>query len=167
MLFQDALTQRIIVVLIVQIWPIFYGSYFAYKLLKRAKTRPTFSLSSFFILLSLGYFLAALSIFLLYTPLSYFYYILGIYCFVFSHCFFVIFSWVLVKLDDKSTSWKFRLIVIFYGVLSTYIFWMGFYFRGITIDSTTDWVPKYSLDFLIFSWAIFLFKTFFENLCRL
>ena len=90
MLFQDALTQRIIVVLIVQIWPIFYGSYFAFKLLKRAKTRATFSLSSFFILLSLAYLLAAFSIFFLNTPFAYFFYILGMYFFVFSHCFFVL-----------------------------------------------------------------------------
>jgi len=164
MLFQDALTQRIIVVLIVQIWPILYGSYFAYKLIKRAKTRATFSLSTFFILLSLAYLLAAFSIFFLNTPFAYFFYILGIYFFVFSHCFFVIFSWVLVKLDDKSTNWKFRLILIFYGLISTYIFWLGFYFKGITNDSTTNWVPQYSWDFLLFSWAIFLIILVFPQI---
>ncbi len=156
MIFQDSFAQRIIVVLIVQIWPIFYGSYFAIKLLKRAKTRSTYSLSSFFILLSQAYLLAAISIFFLNTPLSYFFYILGIYCFVFCHCFFVIFSWVLVKLDNKSTKWKFGLILVFYGIVSTYVFWLGYYFNGITIDLTTNWVPNYSWDFLMFSWIIFL-----------
>ncbi|GAH09911.1 unnamed protein product [marine sediment metagenome] len=71
MLLQEALNQRIILVLIAQIWPIFYCSYFAYKLLKRAKNRATYTLSSIFILLSLSFFLASLSILLNYKEFDF------------------------------------------------------------------------------------------------
>ena len=156
MLLQSILIERIILVLIIQLWPILYGSYFAYKLFKRTKSRSTITLGSFFILLALTYFLATLSIFFLNTPLAYFFYILGIYFFFFSHCFLFIFSWVLVKLDEKSSHWKFRLILIFYGIISSYVFWIGFFFNGIKYDSSTNWIPNFSWDFLIFSWAFLL-----------
>ena len=152
MLFQSPLELRIIIVLIVQVWPIFYCSYFAYKLLKRAKNRSIFTLSSFFILVALTYFLATISIFFFNTPFAYILYIFGIYFFVFSHSFFIIFSWVLVKLDEKSSYWKFHLIVIFYGIVSTFVFWVGYFFDGIKYDSSTSWIPTYSLSFLIFTW---------------
>jgi len=153
MLLQSLLNQRIILILIVQVWPIFYCSYFAYRLLRRKTSRSTLTLSSFFILISLTYFLATISIFFLNTPLAYFFYILGIYFFFFSHCFFVIFSWVLVKLDEKSPYWKFHLIITFYGVVSTYVLIIGFFFNGITYDSSTNFLPTYSMFFLIFSWS--------------
>ena len=157
MLLQAILIQRIIIVLLVQIWPIFYGSYFAYKLLKRAKNRAIYTLSAFFILLSLAYFFASFSVFTINTPISYFIYINGIFCFVFGHCFFIIFSWVLAKLDEKSPNWKFFMIVILYGITSTFVYWIGFGFNGIMYDSSTYWIPTYSLYFLVFSWIIFLF----------
>ena len=152
MLFQSPLELRIIIVLVVQVWPILYGSYFAYKLLKRAKNRSIFTLSSFFILLSLTYFLATISIFFFDTPFAYIFYIFGIYFFVFGHSFFIIFSWVLVKLDEKSPYWKFHLIVTFYGIVSTFVFWIGYWGDGIKYDSSTSWIPTYSLFFLIFAW---------------
>ena len=152
MLLQSDLELRIIIVLLVQVWPIFYGSYFSYKLLKRAKNRSTFTLSSFFILLSLTYFLVTISIFFFDTPFAYILYIFGIYFFVFSHCFFIIFSWVLVKLDDKTPYWKFRLIITFYGIISTFVLWIGYFFDGIKYDTNTSWIPTYSLSFLIFTW---------------
>lgn len=153
MLLQNIFTQRIIFVLIIQIWPIFYCSYFAYKLLKRAKNRSTYTLSSFFILFALTDVIANLSILFLYTPMAYFFYILAMYFLFFDHCFFIIFSWVLVKLDEKSPNWKFSLTIILYGIISTYVFWIGFFFNGIMYDSTTTWVPRFSWFFLIFSWA--------------
>ena len=155
MLFQDVLTQRIIIILIVQIWPVFYCSYFSYKLLKRAKNRSTYTLSSFFITFAIAYFFASFSIFVLNTPLAYLFYIIGINFFFFSHCFYIIISWVFVKLDDKSPRWKFYTIVVFYFLLSTYVFWVGYYFKGITYDSSTLWIPTYSWFFLSISW-IFL-----------
>jgi hypothetical protein len=153
MLFLDILTQRIIFVLIVQIWPIFYCSYFAYKLLKRAKNRTTYTLSSFFILFSLTDILANLSIVFLFTPIAYFFYVLAVYFLFFDHCLFIIFSWVLVKLDERPPNWKVSLNIFLYGIISTYVFWIGFFFNGIIYDSTTSWVPTFSWLFLIFSWT--------------
>lgn len=155
MLFQDILTQRIIIVLIIQIWPIFYGSYFTYKLLKRAKNRSTFTLSSFFILISLAYFFATLSVFSINTNFSYFFYITGIFCFVFGHCIYIIFSWVLVNLEEKPPLRSMLLIAVFYVFISSYVFWVGIFFHGIKYDSSTFWVPTYTWFFLITSWIVF------------
>jgi len=79
MLLQVILEQRIILGLITQGWVIVYGSYFAYKLLKRGKNRATFTLSGFFISLALTFFLANLSILLINTPFAYVLYITSIY----------------------------------------------------------------------------------------
>ena len=156
MLLQGFLEQRIIIVLIAQIWPIIYSSYFAYKLLKRGKNRAIFTLSGFFISLALTFFLASLSVLLSYTPFAYVAYITSIYFFFFTHSLFVIFTWVLVKLDEKSPIWKFYLGITFNGIISTYVFWIGFYLNGIRLDSSTGWIPMYSWVFLIISWG-FLF----------
>ena len=156
MLLQGLFTQRIILVLIVQIWPIIYSSYFAYKLLKRGKNRVTYTLSALNISLALTFFLATMSALLINTSFSYVLYIISIYFFFFTHSLFVIFTWVLIKLDDKSPYWKFHLGIFFYGILSTYVFWIGFFFNGIRYDLSTDWIPTYNWFFLIISW-IFLF----------
>jgi hypothetical protein len=156
MLLQADLTQRIIIILIIQVWPIFYGNYFAYKLLKRAKSRSTITLGSYFILLPLAYFLATTSVLFVNTPFSYLLYIIGIYFFVFSHCFLLLFCWVLVKLDDKAPYWKFHLIITFYGIISAYVFLIGFYFNGISLDASTNWLPNFSWVFLIISWVFLL-----------
>lgn len=156
MLLQEILETRIIIGLITQGWPIIYGSYFAYKLLKRGKNRATFTLSGFFISLALTFFLANLSILLINTPFAYVLYITSIYLFFFTHSLFVIITWVLIKLDEKTPTWKFHLGITFYGVISTYVFWIGFYLNGIRLDSSTGWIPKYSWFFLIISWT-FLF----------
>lgn len=156
MIFQDALTQRIFIVLLVQVWPIFQCSFIAYKLLKRAKNRTTFTISSFFITLAITYFFATISIFFINTPLSYIFYIIGIYYFFYSHSFFIVISWVLINLEKKSSSWKYYAAFAFYRLLATYIFWIGYYFNGITLDSSTNWVPTYSWSFLILSWSLLL-----------
>jgi len=156
MLLQVALTQRLVLVLIAQIWPIFYCCYFAYKLLKRAKNRATYTLSSFFLLLALSFLLTTLSVLLSYTPYAYIFFIIGIYFFFFTNSLFVIFTWVLVRLDDKSPRWKFYLGIIFYGITSTFVFWVGFFLKGISLDSSTGWVPIYSWLFFAISWT-FLF----------
>lgn len=156
MLLQVILEQRIIIGLITQGWPIIYGSYFAYKLLKRGKNRATFTLSGFFTSLALTFFLANLSILLINTPFAYVLYITSIYLFFFTHSLFVIITWVLIKLDEKTPTWKFHLGITFYGVISTYVFWIGSYLNGIRLDSSTGFIPKYSWFFLIISWT-FLF----------
>jgi hypothetical protein len=154
MLLQEALNQRIILVLIAQIWPIFYCSYFVYKILNRAKNRATYTLSSLFISLSLSFFLASLSILLNYTPFAYVLFITGIYFFFFTHSLFVIFTWVLVRLDDKSPHWKFYLGIMFYGIISSFVFWIGFFLQGIRLDSSTEWIPIYSWFFMSISWTL-------------
>ena len=154
MLLQAILTQRIIIALLAQGWVIIYSSYFAYKLLKRGKNRATYTLSSIFISLGLTFFLANLSI--INTPFSYGFYISSIYLYFFAHSLIVIFTWVLIKLDDKTSIWRFYLVITFYGIISTYVFWIGFYFNGIMYNLSTNWIPTYSWFFLIISWT-FLF----------
>jgi hypothetical protein len=90
------------------------------------------------------------------TPVAYHFYIFGIYFFVFDHCFFVIFSWVLVRLDEKAPYWKFYLVLSFYGFISSYVLIVGYYFGGIKYDSATGWIPNYSWFFLIFTWIFLL-----------
>jgi hypothetical protein len=63
---------------------------------------------------------------------------------------------VLVNLDQKSSRWKFGAIIVFYRIISTYIFWIGYFFDGITLDSSTNWVPTYSWFFLIISWIFII-----------
>jgi hypothetical protein len=70
--------------------------------------------------------------------------------------FFVIFSWVLVKLDDKSSYWSYHLWITFYGAISMYIIFIGFFLDGIRYDSSTGWIPTYSWFFLIISWIFLL-----------
>ena len=152
MLLQGILTQRIIIVLIFQVWPIFYLSYLAYKLLKRAKNRATYTLSSVFLFIAFTYSLVDISLFLIYTPYAYFLYLFGMYFFMFGNSLFVIFSLVLVKLGEKFPLWKYRLGIIIYGVISTYILFIGFFFEGIRYDSSTNWIPTYSWFLFIISW---------------
>ena len=154
MLLQAILTQRIIIALLAQGWVIIYSSYFAYKLLKRGKNRATYTLSSIFISLGLTFFLANISI--INTPFSYGFYISSIYFYFFTHSLIVIFTWVLIKLDDKASIWRFNLGITFYGIISTYVFWIGFYFNGIMYNLSTNWIPTYSWFFFIISWT-FLF----------
>ncbi|NHJ20130.1 MAG: hypothetical protein EAX91_04240 [Candidatus Lokiarchaeota archaeon] len=138
-----------------QVWPIFFLSYLAYKLLKRARNRATYSLSTVFIFIAFAYALISLSAFLFFLPMSYFLYIVGLYFFVLGNCFFVIFSWVLVRLEEKSPYWMYSLWVTFYGVLSSYIILLGYFFDGIRYDSSTGWIPTYNWFFLALSWLIF------------
>ncbi len=156
MLFQNELTLRLIAASFLQIWPIFYMSYFAYKLLKRAKNRSTYTLSAYFISAALTYFLATFSIFLVNTPFAYSFYVVSIYLFVFSFSFLINFSWLLIKLDEKTCYTKNVLRVILYAVSSLYVFVIAIPFKGITLNASTGWIPHYSLLFLVFSWAYFL-----------
>ncbi len=153
MLVQSILTERIIFISIVQIWPIFYGSFFAFKLLKRAKNRLTITLSSVFVLISLTYFLVYLSVILLNWTFSYLIYVFGTYTFIFSQGVLVIFSWLLINVDKKTIYWKLSLGIVFYGISSIYVLWVGIYFEGIRFDSSTNWIPIFSWDFLIISWS--------------
>ena len=156
LLFQNEFVIRVIVVSIFQIWPIFYASYFAYKLLKRGKNRSTYTLSGFFILTALTYFLATLSTFLVPTPLSVFtyaIYVLSIYTLIFSYAFLITFSWLLTRLDENLSPTKFYLRIILYAILSLYVLVIAIPFNGIILNASTGWIPIYSWFFLGFSWT--------------
>ena len=158
LLFQNEFTIRLVVVSVFQVWPIFYCSYFAYRLLKRAKNRSTYFLSAYFITTALTYFLATISTYLSNTPYSYPIYVISIYFFVFSFSFLINFSWLLTNLDEKSSNNTFYLRISIYGILSSYVIIMSFLFNGITLNSSTGWIPTYSWFFFGFSWSyIFLF----------
>ena len=159
MLLLSALTERIIVVSILQIWPIIYHSFFAYNLLKRAKNRSTATLSCFFIFYALAFFLGSSSIFLANTPFAYFCYIIGFFNLIFTQSFIVIFSWLMVNLDKKLSYKKYYFAILIYGIFSTYVFWIGIFLEGIRNDSSTGWIPVFSWLFLFVSYsyiAIFL-----------
>jgi len=157
LLFQNLYEFRLIVVSVFQIWPIFYSSYFAYKLLKRAKNRSTYTLSSFFILTALTYFLATVSTFLINTPLisfAYSIYVTSIYTLIFSYSILINFSWLLIKLEVSST--KFYLRIAFYLILSLYVFIIAIPFNGLTLNASTGWIPAYNWFFLGFNWFFIL-----------
>jgi len=156
LLFQNEFIFRLVVVSIIQIWPIFYGSYFAYKILKRAKNRSTYTLAGFFITLVLTYFLATSSIFLSNTPFAYIIYVISMYFLVFSYSFLINFSWLLIKLDEKSSHTKYYLRITLYAILSLIVIMFGVLFNGITLDATTSWTPIFSWFFLVIGWVYFL-----------
>lgn len=156
MLLQNVLVQRIILVLIFQVWPIFFLSYLAYRLIRRARNRATLSLSSVFFFNAFAYFLTALSVFFIYTPIAYFLYLFAIYFFFLGNSFFVIFSWVLVRLEKMPSYSLFHVMLTFYGVLSSYVIFVGYFFNGIRYDSSTGWIPTYSWVFFAISWSFLL-----------
>ena len=153
MLLQSALTERIIIVSIFQIWPIIYDSFFAYKLLKRAKNRSTATLSCYFIFYALAFFLALTSIVLANTPFAYLCYIIAFYSLIFSQSFIIIFSWLIVNLDEKISYKKYYFAILIYGIISTYVFWVGIFLEGIRYDSGTGWIPVFSWLFLFINWS--------------
>lgn len=120
--------------------------------MKRAKSRSTTTLSSFFCFSALSWFLGFASILFLNTTFAYLCYVLAFFTFIFAHSFIIIFSWLIVNLDRKLTS-KFYLLILIYGILSTYVFWIGIFLEGIRYDSGTGWVPIFSLLFFFVSWS--------------
>jgi len=164
LLFQNEFIFRLVSVSIIQLWPIFYSSYFAYKLLKRARNRTTYTLSASFISTGFTYFIATISIFLINTPFSYPIYVITIYSLVFSYSFLINFSWLLIKLDEKSNHAKLYLRISLYAIFSLYVIIFGVFFKGITLDASTGWIPNFSLFFLGISWAYFLIFLIFPQI---
>jgi hypothetical protein len=72
---------------------------------------------------------------------------------IFAHSFIVIFSWLLVKIDEKTSYKKYFLGILIYGIFSTYVFWVGIFFEGIRYDSGTGWIPVFSWLFLFISYS--------------
>jgi len=152
LLLQSAFEFRILIICLFQLWPIIYDSFFAYKLLKRTKNRSTATLSCLFIFTALAYFLTSASTLLTNTPFAYLCYITGFFAFIFAHNFIIIFSWLIANLDKKLSS-KYYLGILIYGILSTYVFWVGIFFEGIRYDSGTGWIPVFSWLFLFISYS--------------
>jgi hypothetical protein len=152
MLFQDVLIQRIIILCVFQTWPILYFLVLAYKLLKRKKSILTLTLSSYFIMNAFGYSLSYVSIVFLNTPIAYLIYLFTFYFTVYSQSFIVIFSWLLLDIERKVPYKIYYLLITIYGLIASYIFWVAFLFAGITYDSSTGWIPVFSIQFLVLTW---------------
>lgn len=158
MIFQNLLLERIIIVAIGQSWPIIYLSIFAYKLLKRTKNRSTITLSTFFLLLASAYLFAFFSIFAINTPFSYSLYIITWYLYMFSHYFFILFTWLLLHIEESVSLKKYHMFMVLYGIIMAIIIWIGIFNGGIRYDETTSWRPLFSWSFAIINW---LYITFF------
>jgi len=160
LLFQNEFFVRIIAASTLQLWPIIYMSYFAYKLLKRAKNRSTYTLSSYFITHALGYFLATLSILLTNTPFAYIIYVASLYLLVLSYSFIIIFSWLLTRQLRRSntevSSTRYYAKIFIYAIGSLYVVVFAILFNGITLNASTEWTPHYSWFFLAINWTYFL-----------
>ena len=153
LLLQSALIERTILVCLFQTWPILFDTFFAYKLIKRAKSHSTITLSCFFIFNALGLLIPIISIFLANTPFAYLCYVIAFYIYIFAQSFIVIFSWLIVNLDERLHYKKYYLGIFFYGIISTYVFWVGIFLKGIRYDSGTSWIPIFSWLFLFISWS--------------
>ncbi len=164
MLFLTALEQRILIVSIVQSWPILYNSYFTYKLLKRCKNKVTISLSSFFLTNITALVVLLISIFTANTPLSYPFYIIGYYLFFFSYSFLNIFSGLVLKVDKNVSQKLIIFLIILYSFTCCYIFLVGMIMSGIQYGLSTGWVPVFNLNFAIISWIYIILFYFIPQI---
>lgn len=156
MILQSLLTERIIYAIIGQAWPIIYLSIYAFKLLKRTKNRSTISLSMIFILNASGYLFAFFSIFTINTPMSFIFYLIAWYLILFSHAFFIIFSWILLHIDIKLSIKKICVFAGIYCLIVGFIIWIAIF--TIKYDVNTEWRPVFSWLFAIINWMyIFIF----------
>ena len=164
MLFITPLEQRLIIVSIVQCWPIFYNIFFAYKLLSRSKNRVTYSLCSFFIVNTIALVILLISIFTAPTALSYPFYILGYYLFFFSYSLLDIFIWLVLKVDKKVSVRLIIIMICAYSITCCFIFVVGVGFGGIQYSSSTGWVPVFTSYFAITSWVYILVLNLFPEI---
>ena len=149
-MFQDILLERIIGFAITQIWPFFYCPYFTYKLLKRAKNRSTITLSCFFISYNVVFILAFFSIIFKDVPNSRLFYVFSFYLYIFNKSLLILTIWMMTKLAEKIPNIKMFLILTIYAIFASYVFWLTFYFNGITYSLETGWRPKYNV---LFFWV--------------
>lgn len=156
MLFQNLLIERIIKVSLAQTWPIFFFLIFAYKLLKRAKNRSTITLSTFFFMLATAYLFPIFSILSINSPFYYAFYITSWFFLTFSQGFLILFSWLLLNIENSISFKKYFLFIALYGVIATFICWIGI-FHGIQYDMSTGWRPAFSWPFAIINWIYIIF----------
>ncbi len=157
MILESILIERIIVVGLGQTWPIIYLSIFAYKLLKRAKNRSTITLSTVFIMIATAYLIAFFSMLLINSPFAYAFYITSWYFLMLSQSFLILFSLLLLQIEENISFMKFFLFIVLYGVIVTYVFWFGIFYDGIQYDVSTGWRPLFSLPFAILNWLYIIF----------
>lgn len=156
MLFAELILERIIVFAFVQIWPIIYFPYFARKLLKRTKNRSTITLSVCFINFAIVFIIALFSIFFIGNPVSKILYSISLYLFMANQGLFVLTTWFITRLAKKTELISIILIIMFYLIASSYVFWIGFPYEGIIYDASTGWRPEYSI---FFFWISFFYVT--------
>ncbi|MFX1357149.1 MAG: hypothetical protein ACFFA8_07665 [Promethearchaeota archaeon] len=156
MLFQNALTLRIITISLTQIWPIIYTLILAYKVIKRARNQLTYTLFSIFTINSIIYILPIFSVLLIGASgmFAYAFYIIPFFLFIFNQGLIVIFTWLLTQLGEKFSTIKIITLIIIYSVIASYVFWFGILFQGIRYDSETGWIPTFSLQFAYISWIL-------------
>lgn len=158
MLLQSFLIDRIIAFSVSQIWPILYCPYLAYKLLKRAKTRSTISLSTFLINFASVFIIALFSVFLIETPFSKVLYSISLYFFMFNNGFLILTIWIMTQMTRKIGLRSIILFISFYLIIASYVVWIGYPFGGIIYGSSTGWRPKFNW---IFFWVSFTYVTCF------
>jgi len=149
MIFQSALTERIIIVAISQTWPIIYNSLFAYKLLKRAKNRSTITISSLFLMMATALTFAIFSIITVNSPFSYAFYVTSWYLLMLSNCFLVLFSWLLLHIGESISFIKYLIFIVLLSIIVSYVIWIGILYNGIHYNISTGWRPVFSLPFAI------------------
>jgi hypothetical protein len=158
LILQSFLIDRIIAFSVSQIWPLIYCPYFAYKLLKRAKTRSTIILSSFFINLSVVFIIALFSIFFIGTPYSKVLYTISFYLYMLNQGLLILTIWIMTQLTKKIESRSIIIFISFYLILATYVWWIGFPFGGINYGPNTSWRPEFSWPFF---WVSIFYVTCF------
>ena len=154
MLGQSILFERIFTFLVAQAWPIIYGPYFAYKLLKRAKTRSTISLSAFFINMAMVFIIALFSIFFTGTPYSKVIYSISLFLYMFIQGFLILTIYFMTNITKKISKSSIMLFLFCYLMLASYVFWIGFPFGGLIYGPSTGWRPE-------FSWFFFWVSIFY------
>ncbi|MHA1104490.1 MAG: hypothetical protein ACTSPN_02085 [Promethearchaeota archaeon] len=157
MIFQSILMERILVVGVAQSWSIIYLSIFAYKLLKRAKNRSTITLSTFFLMMATAYLVAIFSILSINSFFGYAFYITSWYFLMLSHGFLILFSLLLLQIEENISFMKFFMFMVLYSVIVTYVYWIGIFYDGIQYDISTGWRPLFSLPFAIINWLYIIF----------
>jgi hypothetical protein len=144
LIFESFIIERIIAFSVAQIWPLIYCPYFAYKLLKRARTRSTISLSSFFINSSIVFVIALFSIFLIGTPYSKILYSISFYLYMLNQGLLILTIWLMTQLSKKVDSKSIIFFISFYLISASYVFWIGIPFGGIIYGPNTGWRPEFS-----------------------
>ena len=136
-----------------EIWPIIYGIFIATILLKRSKNRSTISLSLYFLGFASVFLIGLASLFLVGTPSSTILYFISVYLFIFIQIMPILSSWIMTSLTRRIKSLKIIILLLIYGLLSTYVFWIGFLLHGINYGQDTGWIPEYSAFFFWFSFC--------------